>query len=120
MSRCCRAVSLFRNFGQLLKLVIATRRTIGDLLLKAKTFNGEILTKFNRLKSKPHRRHCRRKERVVVEALKEFHDDAIYAGDLHRADMAWAKHVAGCGLTLEQIKGEILIPIGKTAFSRVA
>jgi hypothetical protein len=33
----------------------------------------------------PHRR--RRKERVWVKALKEFHDDAIYAGDLHRADM---------------------------------
>jgi hypothetical protein len=29
-------------------------------------------------------------------------------GDLHRADMAWARHVARCGLTLEQIKGELL------------
>jgi hypothetical protein len=54
----------------------------------------------------PHRR--RRKERVWVKALKEFHDDAIYAGDLHCADMAWAKHAAGCGLTLEQIKNELL------------
>ena len=50
----------------------------------------------------------RRTERVGVKALKEFHDDAIYAGDLHRADMAWAKHAAGCGLTLEQIKAELL------------
>jgi hypothetical protein len=56
----------------------------------------------------PHRRKCRRNERVGVKALKEFHDDAIYAGDLHRADMAWAKHAAGCGLTLEQIKAELL------------
>jgi hypothetical protein len=54
----------------------------------------------------PHRRRRRRKERVEVKALKEFHDDAIYAGDFHRADMAWAKHAAGCGLTLEQIKAE--------------
>jgi hypothetical protein len=28
----------------------------------------------------------------------------MYAGDLRRADWAWAKHTAGCGLTLEQIK----------------
>jgi hypothetical protein len=50
---------------------------------------------------------CRR-QGVEVRALKEFHDDAIYAGDLHRADMAWAKHAARCGMTLEQIKDELL------------
>jgi hypothetical protein len=32
----------------------------------------------------------------------------MYDGDFYRADMAWAKHAAGCGLTLEQIKGELL------------
>src|SRR6202521_412461 len=46
----------------------------------------------------PQRRKRRRKERVEMRALKEFHDDAIYAGDLHRADMAWAKYAAECGL----------------------
>jgi DNA primase RepB-like protein len=56
----------------------------------------------------PHRRMRRREERVGVKALKEFHDDPIYAGDLHRADMAWAQHAAGCGLTLEQIRDELL------------
>ena len=56
----------------------------------------------------PHTTQRRRTERVGVKALKEFHDDPIYAGDLHRADMAWAKHAAGCGLTLEQIKAELL------------
>jgi hypothetical protein len=56
----------------------------------------------------PHTTQRRRTERVGVKALKEFHDDTIYAGDLHRADMAWAKHAAGCGLTLEQIKAELL------------
>ena len=30
------------------------------------------------------------------------------AGDLHRADLAWAKHAAGYGLTLEQITNELL------------
>jgi hypothetical protein len=45
---------------------------------------------------------------VGVKPLKEFHNDPIYAGDLHRSDMAWAKHAAGCGLTLEQIKDELL------------
>ena len=57
---------------------------------------------------KTHRRKRRRKERVEMKALREFHDDAVYAGDLHRADMAWAKHAAGYGLTLEQIKDELL------------
>ena len=56
----------------------------------------------------PHATQRGRTERVGVKALKEFHADTIYAGDLHRADMAWAKHAAGCGLTLEQIKAELL------------
>jgi hypothetical protein len=40
--------------------------------------------------------------------LEEFHRASAYGGDLHRADMAWAKHAAGRGLTLEQIKDELL------------
>ena len=55
----------------------------------------------------PHRRQ-RRKDRVEVRPLKEFHDDASYGGDLHRADMAWAIHDARCGMTLEQIRDELL------------
>jgi hypothetical protein len=54
----------------------------------------------------PRRRRGR--ERADVKPLKEFHSDPIYGGDLHRADMAWAKHAAGCGLTFEQIKDELL------------
>jgi hypothetical protein len=53
----------------------------------------------------PHSQR-RGRTRVRVQPLKEFHDDAVYAGDLHRADMA--KHAAGCGLTLEQIRNELL------------
>jgi hypothetical protein len=56
----------------------------------------------------PHRRTRQHKERVEVKALKEFHNDRAYAGDLHRADMAWAKHASSCGLTLEQIRDELL------------
>jgi hypothetical protein len=55
-----------------------------------------------------HKRSRQSKEREGVKPLREFHSDPIYAGDLHRADMAWAKHAAGCGLTLEQIKTELL------------
>jgi hypothetical protein len=54
------------------------------------------------------KRQRRRRERVGIRALEEFHSDPAYAGDLHRADMAWAKHAAGCGLTFEQIKDELL------------
>ena len=56
----------------------------------------------------PHKRPRPSKERAGVKPLREFHSDPIYAGDLHRADMAWAKHAAGSGLTLEQIKTELL------------
>jgi RepB DNA-primase from phage plasmid len=54
---------------------------------------------------RPQRRQ--RRERAGVKPLREFHSDPIYGGDLHRADMAWAKHAAGCGLTLDQIRGEL-------------
>ncbi len=43
-----------------------------------------------------------------LRPLAEFHGDARYDGDLHRADMAWAKHAAGHGLTAEQIRDTIL------------
>jgi hypothetical protein len=53
-------------------------------------------------------RKQRRRERVGVKPLQEFQADSTYGGDLHRADMAWTKHAASCGLTLEQIKDELL------------
>jgi hypothetical protein len=54
---------------------------------------------------KRRRRHGRQSKLVPLE---EFHRASAYSGDLHRADMAWAKHAAGRGLTLEQIKDELL------------
>jgi hypothetical protein len=50
----------------------------------------------------------RRRQRAGIRPLGEFHADPAYAGDLHRADMAWAKHAARCGWTMERIKDELL------------
>lgn len=55
----------------------------------------------------PERRR-RRRWPVPIRPLEEFQADAAYGGDLHRADMAWAKHAAGRGLTLQEIKNELL------------
>jgi hypothetical protein len=52
------------------------------------------------------RRHWRRAH-VDVKPLQRFHAAPAYAGDLHRADMAWARHAAGGGLTLERIKDQL-------------
>ncbi len=54
------------------------------------------------------KRRPRRKTRAGIRPLEAFQADPAYCGDLHRADMAWAKHAAGRGLTLEQIKDELL------------
>jgi len=43
-----------------------------------------------------------------VKSLEEFHADPMYAGDLHRADLGWAKHAAGHGLTFEEITDKLL------------
>jgi hypothetical protein len=44
----------------------------------------------------------------AIRPLADFHAGPRYAGDLHRADMAWALHAASRGLTEEQIRDEIL------------
>jgi len=43
-----------------------------------------------------------------LKALVEFHRDPRYAGDLHRADMAWARHAAGRGLSAAEIRAELM------------
>jgi len=43
-----------------------------------------------------------------IRPLTRFHDDPRYAGDMHRADMAWAVHAASRGLSEDQIRNEIL------------
>ena len=43
-----------------------------------------------------------------IRSLPEFHREARYDGDLHRAEMAWALHAASRGLSEQQIRDEIL------------
>lgn len=43
-----------------------------------------------------------------LKALVEFHCDPRYGGDLHRADMAWARHAASMGLSAGEIRTAIM------------
>jgi DNA primase RepB-like protein len=43
-----------------------------------------------------------------IKLLSEFHNNPRYAGDLHRADMAWALHAASRGIPEQHIRNEIL------------
>jgi hypothetical protein len=56
---------------------------------------------------KPRKRR-RQRAHAGVKPLQEFHAAPVYGGDLHRADMACARHAGGRGLTMKQIKGELL------------
>jgi RepB DNA-primase from phage plasmid len=56
----------------------------------------------------PHGRKRQDKGRVEVKAIEEFHDDAVYAGDLHRADMAWSRRAADMGLSASEIRAAIM------------
>ena len=44
----------------------------------------------------------------LLRSLAEFHRDPRYAGDLHRADMAWARHAAAMGLSAAEIRAELM------------
>ena len=43
-----------------------------------------------------------------LRSLAEFHDDPRYGGDLHRADLAWARHAAAMGLSASEIRAAIM------------
>jgi hypothetical protein len=43
-----------------------------------------------------------------IKPLTEFHDDPRYSGDLHRADLAWARHAADMGLSASEIRVTIM------------
>jgi hypothetical protein len=47
-------------------------------------------------------------KRPPVKPLAEFHSDARYDGDLHRADLAWARHAAAMGLSASEIRATIM------------
>lgn len=89
------------------------RSASGRIYQKAAEFLAEIQqpTTANQAgqKTEPRKpRQRRRPAHVAIRPLAEFHVDPAYGGDLHRSDMAWASHAAASGLTLEQIKDELL------------
>jgi DNA primase RepB-like protein len=86
------------------------RSAIGHVYSKAEEFVAGIRASGDgRIEQgEEPRKRRRRRAHVSVKPLQEFHAAPVYGGDLHRADMAWAKHAAGRGLTLEQIKDELL------------
>ena len=43
-----------------------------------------------------------------LRCLKDFHEDARYAGDLHQADLAWANHAAAAGLSAIEIENQLM------------
>jgi hypothetical protein len=43
-----------------------------------------------------------------IRPLAEFHSDARFDGDLHRADLAWARHAAAMGLSANEIRAVIM------------
>src|SRR5271168_4338632 len=43
-----------------------------------------------------------------LRSLAEFHRDPRYAGDFHRADMAWARHAAAMGFSAAEIRAELM------------
>jgi hypothetical protein len=47
-------------------------------------------------------------ESPPLRPLDEFHRDPHYAGDLHRAAMAWARHAAAMGLLAGEIRAAIM------------
>jgi hypothetical protein len=47
-------------------------------------------------------------EMAPLRSLAEFHNDPRYGGDLHRADLAWARHAASMGLSASEIRAAIM------------
>ena len=94
-----------------LRPFVRLRSAAGRVYSKAAEFLAGIRASGDgrEMQAEEPRKRDRRKGKVEVRALNKFHADPLYGGDLHRADMAWAKHAAGRGLTLEQIKDQLLI-----------
>ena len=47
-------------------------------------------------------------EMPPLRSLAEFHNDLRYGGDLHRADLAWARHAASMGISACEIRATIM------------
>ena len=91
-----------------LRPFVRLRSATGHVYSKAVEFLAGIGTNCNSEVGQGEQPRRRRRQHAGIKPLEEFHADPTYAGDLHRADMAWARHAAGRGLTLEQIKDELL------------
>jgi hypothetical protein len=73
------------------------RSAAGRIYSKAAEFVAEIRSSGDEQEGQgapPERPHVPRRRAVPLE---EFHKAPAYGSDLHRADMAWAKHAAGRG-----------------------
>jgi RepB DNA-primase from phage plasmid len=89
---------------------VRLRSSEGNVYSAAKDFLREVeplkrallLHRESRKKAQP------RSTNTPVRPLTSFHGDPRYAGDLLRADMAWALPAAASGLSREQIEHEIL------------
>jgi hypothetical protein len=89
---------------------VRLRHSEGRLYRAAKEFLEEIKSLADKAVAECASRTTPRPrlKRNPVQSLTEFHHSARYAGDLHRADMAWALHAASRGLSEQQIRDEIL------------
>jgi hypothetical protein len=88
---------------------VRLRESRGETYRSANQFLGEMerLARRARAALAARLRVGQRPHSGPIRALGEFHRDPRYAGDLHRADMAWAVHAAGRGVPHEEITAAI-------------
>jgi len=89
---------------------VRLRSREGNVYSAAKEFLGELeaLKREHLSRREPRKAAQLRQIDAPVRPITSFHADSRYAGDLHRADMAWAIQAAARGLSPEQIEHEIL------------
>jgi hypothetical protein len=114
----------WRHFGRLAGFTNQKpeRRLVSGLqpFVRLREYNGRVYTdaadflhQVTALATEMRREHeVARKRRSqfgdAIRPLADFHAGPRYAGDLHRADMAWALYAASRGLPEQQIRDEIL------------
>ncbi len=80
----------------------------GRVYSQAPAFIAEVMAMAGAVASAGDRAGQGAPEVAPLRPLAEFHRDSRYAGDLHRADMAWARHAAGMGLSAAEIRAELM------------
>ena len=96
---------LQNGFGPFVRL----RKCEGKIYEAARVFLEEVRSLANKATTERANRATSRQASngSPVHTLIEFHRSVRYAGDLHRADMAWALHAASRGFSKEEIVTEI-------------